>query len=42
MSKVSNVLTMLEYLSTGRKYTIAELSEKLEVSSKNPTKFWRY
>lgn len=32
MSKVSNVLTMLEYLSTGRKYTIAELSEKLEVS----------
>ena len=32
MSKVSNVLTMLEYLSTGRKYSISELSEKLEVS----------
>ena len=32
MSKVSNVLTMLEYLSSGRKYTIDELSEKLEVS----------
>lgn len=32
MSKVSNVLTMLEYLSTGKKYSIAELGEKLEVS----------
>ena len=32
MSKISNVLTMLEYLSSGRKYSIAELSEKLEVS----------
>lgn len=32
MSKVSNVLTMLEFLSTGRKYSIKELSEKLEVS----------
>lgn len=32
MSKVSNVLTMLEYLSSGRKYSIKELSEKLEVS----------
>lgn len=32
MSKISNVLTMLEYLSTGRKYSIAELSEKLEVT----------
>lgn len=32
MSKVSNVLTMLEYLSTGKKYSIAELSEKLEVT----------
>lgn len=31
MSKVSNVLTMIEYLSTGRKYSISELSEKLEV-----------
>ena len=29
MSKISNVLTMLEYLSSGRKYSIAELSEKL-------------
>lgn len=32
MSKISNVLTMIEYLSTGRKYSIAELSEKLEVT----------
>ena len=32
MSKISNVLTMLEYLSTGRKYSIKELSEKLEVT----------
>ena len=32
MSKISNVLTMIEYLSTGKKYSIAELSEKLEVS----------
>lgn len=32
MSKISNVLTMLEYLSTGRKYSISELSEKIEVS----------
>ena len=32
MSKISNVLTMLEYLSSGRKYSIKELSEKLEVS----------
>ena len=32
MSKISNILTMIEYLSTGRKYTIKELSEKLEVS----------
>ena len=32
MSKISNVLTMLEYLSSGRKYSISELSEKLEVS----------
>lgn len=32
MSKISNVLLMLEYLSTGRKYSIQELSEKLEVS----------
>lgn len=32
MSKISNVLTMIEYLSSGRKYSIKELSEKLEVS----------
>ena len=32
MSKISNVLMMLEYLSSGRKYSISELSEKLEVS----------
>lgn len=32
MSKISNVLTMLEYLSSGKKYNIAELSEKLEVT----------
>ena len=32
MSKISNVLTMIEYLSSGKKYSIQELSEKLEVS----------
>ena len=32
MSKISNVLTMIEYLSTGRKYSISELSKKLEVT----------
>ncbi len=32
MSKISNVLAMLEYLSSGKKYSIAELSEKLEVT----------
>ncbi len=32
MSKISNVLTMLEYLSSGKKYSISELSEKLEVT----------
>lgn len=32
MSKVSNVLTMLEYLTSGRKYSIKELAERLEVS----------
>ena len=32
MSKISNVLTMIEFLSTGRKYSISELSEKLEVT----------
>ena len=34
MSKISNVLTMLEYLSSGRKYSIKELSEKLEVTQR--------
>ncbi len=32
MSKVSNVILMLEYLSNNRKYSIKELAEKLEVS----------
>lgn len=32
MSKVSNVLTMLEYLSSGKKYSIQELADILEVS----------
>ncbi len=32
MSKISNVLTMIEYLSSGRKYSIKELAEKLEVT----------
>lgn len=32
MSKISNVLTMVEYLSTGKKYSIQELSELLEVT----------
>lgn len=32
MSKISNVLNMLDYLSTGRKYSIAQLADKLEVT----------
>jgi len=32
MSKISNVLNMIEILSSGRKYSIQELSELLEVS----------
>ena len=32
MSKISNVITFMQYLSTGKKYSIQELSEKLEVS----------
>lgn len=32
MSKISNVITFLQYMSTGRKFSIQELSEKLEVS----------
>ena len=34
MSKISNVILMLEYLSTGRKYSIQELSDLLEVSTR--------
>ena len=32
MSKISNVITMLEYLSSGRKYSIQELFDLLEVT----------
>lgn len=32
MSKISNVLTMFEYLSSGKKYSVTELAEKLEVT----------
>lgn len=32
MSKISNVLNMIEYLSTGKKYSISELASKLEVT----------
>ncbi len=34
MSKVSNVITMLELLQSGRKYSISELSRTLEVSER--------
>jgi len=34
MSKISNVITMMELLNTGKKYSIKELSEKLEVSER--------
>lgn len=34
MSKISNVLTFIELLSTGKKYTVKELSEQLEVSER--------
>lgn len=34
MSKVSNAITMLELLQTGKKYGINELSNKLEVSER--------
>lgn len=34
MSKISNVITMMELLNTGRKYTIKELSQELEVSER--------
>ena len=32
MSKISNALSMLEYLSTGKKYSVKELSNLLEVT----------
>ena len=34
MTKLSNTLLMLQYLQSGRKYTVKELSEKLEVSER--------
>jgi len=34
MSKISNVITMLNLLSTGKKYSIKELADILEVSSR--------
>ena len=34
MSKISNVITMLELLQSGRKYSISELSSILEVSER--------
>lgn len=34
MSKISNVITMLQLLSTGKKYSIKELSERLEVTER--------
>lgn len=34
MSKISNVLLMLQFLENGRKYSVKELSEKLEVSER--------
>ncbi len=34
MSKISNVIMMLQYLESGRKYNIKELADKLEVSER--------
>ena len=34
MSKISNVILMLQYLEDGRKYNIKELAQKLEVSER--------
>ena len=34
MSKVSNVITMLELMQSGKKYSIKELADKLEVSER--------
>lgn|SRR5574344_983586 len=34
MSKISNIFTMLDLLSSGKKYSITELSERIEVSKR--------
>lgn len=34
MSKISNTFELLELLSTGRKYTTKELSDRLEVKAR--------
>ena len=34
MSKIANVITMMELLNTGKKYNIKELSDRLEVSER--------
>ena len=34
MSKITNVFLLLQYLENGRKYSISELAEKLEVSER--------
>ena len=34
MSKLSNVLLMLQYLENGKKYSVKELASKLEVSER--------
>ena len=39
MSKLSNVLLMLQLLQNGRKYSIKELAEKIEVSERMIRKY---
>jgi len=39
MSKLSNILLMLQFLQNGRKYSIKELAEKLEVSERMIRKY---
>ena len=39
MSKISNVLVMLQLLQNGKKYSIKELSEKIEVSERMIRKY---
>ncbi len=34
MTKLSNILLMMQYLQSGRKYSVKELSQKLEVSER--------